>query len=62
MRCILCGQPVDLFTLDGEGWGGMPAHEACATPMRAELARFLVEVEQDIVAEKDPRRHRQSAR
>lgn len=62
MRCILCHQEVDLLTLDTEGWGGQPAHESCAAPMRAELARFLSEVQADIRAEKDPRRHRASAR
>lgn len=62
ITCILCHQPADLLTLDGEGWGGMPAHTDCAAPMRSELARFLTEVEADIRAEKDPRRHRASAR
>lgn len=58
MICALCHQPVDLLTLDAEGYGGLPAHEACAAGLRSELAEFLSEVEAMIVAEPDPRRHR----
>lgn len=58
MICVLCHQPVDLLTLDGEGVGGLPAHEHCAGPFREELAAVLRDAEAMVMAEPDPRRHR----
>jgi hypothetical protein len=58
MICALCHQAVDLFDLDDEGVGGMPAHGTCARDYRAELAKVLREVELMILDEHDPRRHR----
>lgn len=62
MLCILCHQPVDLLTLDAEGVGGMPAHDACARDYRAEVARVLADAEAMVMAERDPRRHRRGVR
>lgn len=62
MECVLCHTEVTLFDLDAEGYGGMPAHEACASAVRAECAALLADCEALILAEPDPRRHRRSAR
>lgn len=62
MICVLCHQPVDLLTLDGEGVAGMPAHESCATAYRAEVAAVLDEATAMVLAEPDPRRHRRHLR
>lgn len=58
MICALCHQGIDLFDLDEQGVGGMPAHRTCAEPYRAEVAKVLEECNRMILAEPDPRRHR----
>lgn len=62
MECVLCHQAVDLFTLDSEGYVGMPAHHDCAQAVRDECAALLADCEQLIRSETDRRRHRSSAR
>lgn len=62
MICLLCHNPVDLLTLDGEGVAGMPAHDSCASAYRAEVAACLAEAEAMVLAEADPRRHRRHLR
>lgn len=62
MICVLCHQPVDLLTLDGDGVMGLPAHETCAGPWRAEAAAAVAEAEAMVLAEPDPRRHRRHLR
>lgn len=58
MKCVLCHQGIDLFDLDPEGIGGMPAHHTCADAYRAAAAEVLAEAEAMVLAEPDPRRHR----
>lgn len=61
MTCILCTGPVDLFDLDAEGYGGLPAHTTCAKAARAALGDALDEAKRMVEAESDPRRHRRHA-
>lgn len=61
MTCILCNGPLDLFDLDTEGWGGMPAHTVCATAARKSVGDMLDDAKRMIEAEHDPRRHRRHA-
>ncbi len=62
MTCVLCHQPITLLDLDAEGYEGLPAHEHCASAVRAELAAVLAEAEALVLAEQDPRRHRRGVR
>jgi hypothetical protein len=62
LPCALCHQPVDLLTLDDEGYVGLPAHATCAGAARAALAAMLDEATARILAEPDPRRHRRHLR
>lgn len=62
MECILCHTAVDLWTLDAEGVGGMPAHTSCAEGYRADAAEHLRQLQLAILAERDPRRHRHHLR
>lgn len=54
MLCILCHQPVDLLTLDAEGYGGMPAHESCAEAHRQSIRDALDEANRMVLAERRP--------
>lgn len=62
MNCVLCHQPVDLLTLDAEGYGGMPAHESCAEGHRQALRDALDSANAMVLAEPDPARHRNHRR
>lgn len=62
MDCVLCHVKVDLFDLDDEGYAGLPAHKVCADAARAELGRVLDEAKAMVLAEVDPRRHRNHLR
>jgi hypothetical protein len=62
VTCVLCHQHIDLWDLDKDGVGGLPAHVACAEPYRAELAAVLDEATALVLAEPDRRRHRHHLR
>lgn len=57
MRCVLCHQPVDLFSLDVTFDAG-PVHADCRPAYDAELERVLADAERLILDEHDRRRHR----
>ena len=50
LACILCGQPVDLFELDEQGYSGEPAHRVCADAARQAFSEAC-----DMIAEKHRR-------
>lgn len=62
MNCALCHQRISLWDLDGAGYEGLPAHEHCAKPVRELNASLLAELEAMVLAEPDPRRHRNHLR
>ena len=58
LTCVLCRQPVDLFELDAEGYGGDPAHNTCAQAARDALNEAI----DRIAAENRKRYHRTTRR
>ena len=62
MHCVLCRQPVNLLELDPEGFMGLPAHTYCARDQRAAMEAAELEAVAMVMAEPDPRRHRQHLR
>lgn len=58
MLCVLCGADVNLLDLDVPGWNGEPAHTTCAAAARQALS----DANAMVMAEPDPKRHRNHLR